>query len=322
MSSVYTPTAVALGNITIPIGSDARTATSITAPLQAVADGVLHVQNRTDALADLTALAAITTPTDGLVRTVELFGTYVFDSGYSTTDSPWSIAAADATPGRWRHVLSTLRGGASGLAGLDASSRVEILGAGWPVFEAGSRSRTIAVPMHSMLGTEGNVTRAKSATFSAVGIDAAYCSLINGRASFANAPGAALSQGIIVCLDPWLHDGATLSQVTMQLEGAAGHVGLPATQASFGVFRVPKLSLGFTSLLAAGDWLTDSQASTAAYEASHALTMTPDQNNVIDRSAYSYYAQAFDEFGANSAAGLSIYGFELTLSSIADMRPA
>lgn len=43
MSTVYTPTAVALGDITLPTGADARTATSITAPLQAVADGVAYV---------------------------------------------------------------------------------------------------------------------------------------------------------------------------------------------------------------------------------------------------------------------------------------
>ncbi len=43
MSSVYTPTAVALGNITLPSDLDARTAATINVPLQAIADGVKYL---------------------------------------------------------------------------------------------------------------------------------------------------------------------------------------------------------------------------------------------------------------------------------------
>lgn len=50
MSSVYTPTAVALGNITIPSDGDARNAASINVPLQAIADGVAFSSPRVDIL--------------------------------------------------------------------------------------------------------------------------------------------------------------------------------------------------------------------------------------------------------------------------------
>lgn len=50
MSTVYSPTAVAIGDITLPTGADARTATSITAPLEAVADGVKYATEIIDKL--------------------------------------------------------------------------------------------------------------------------------------------------------------------------------------------------------------------------------------------------------------------------------
>jgi len=46
MSSVYTPSSVALGNITIPSDGDARSAASVNVPMQAIADGVKYVDAR------------------------------------------------------------------------------------------------------------------------------------------------------------------------------------------------------------------------------------------------------------------------------------
>ncbi|HXG69981.1 MAG TPA: hypothetical protein VNJ04_05130 [Gemmatimonadaceae bacterium] len=53
MSSVYTPNAVALGNITLPSDGDARSAASVSAPLQALADGVKSNATRLERRLDI-----------------------------------------------------------------------------------------------------------------------------------------------------------------------------------------------------------------------------------------------------------------------------
>lgn len=50
MSTVYTPSASELVDITIPSDGDARTAASVNAPLESLADGVLFTQEGVDAL--------------------------------------------------------------------------------------------------------------------------------------------------------------------------------------------------------------------------------------------------------------------------------
>lgn len=126
MSTVYTPSPVALANITIPADGDARSAASVNAPLQAIADGVADLQSQVSPLASLTALAAITTPADGTTRHVLGFGGYTFKTAATTGISPFRVAAADATPGGWEsntaHETSLVRFCAPGLLSPTLSS--------------------------------------------------------------------------------------------------------------------------------------------------------------------------------------------------------
>lgn len=73
--SVYTPTAVALGNITIPADGDARNAASVNVPIQAIADGVAYANSLVIERVDIIATNKTWTPGAGTTAaTAELFG--------------------------------------------------------------------------------------------------------------------------------------------------------------------------------------------------------------------------------------------------------
>ncbi len=76
MSSVYTPTAVVLGNITLPSDGDAHSAASVNAPLAAIADGVAFAMTASPARIDsLTAASGNWTCPAGVTSvTLEMCG--------------------------------------------------------------------------------------------------------------------------------------------------------------------------------------------------------------------------------------------------------
>ncbi len=314
MSTIYTPSPVALGDVTLPSDGDAMSAASVNTPLEGLADGIAYLGQTTTTVASLAALTAIAAPTNSVLRFVKGYGGYLFDTSRSdTVASPLILAADDITPGRWISQLLYLPGSV------------------WPTFTS-ARSRVRAVSLHDYRITELNQTRGKTVSFipywantdlsdgdlPPAGGDASYA---DGVFAFLNPPGSPYTQGISICLDPYVHDAARLATVKVQAKGAAGHGSLPNAQWSFGVFRKPKLSATSLSSLRGGvDYLGDSALSTGAYEVSHAITMTTDTGNVIDTSSYTYTAQIWNESGTNSIAGLEVYGLELTFDQIADMR--
>lgn len=133
---------------------------------------------------------------------------------------------------------------------------------------------------------------------------------------------SAVAYGYWADIGLWLPDGATISTVTMSLKGAAGHGALPLLMPKFGVWRRNKdFSTGVTSgnifLYGGGagtGLVTDASASTAAYQATHDVVFTPDQNAVVDKSAYSYHLTYWNEGHTNAQTGLSIYGFTVALA--------
>lgn len=118
-----------------------------------------------------------------------------------------------------------------------------------------------------------------------------------------------------------IHDGATLSSVTVYYSIATSH--FPANKLSFAVRRNPGNGSAESSLVVAGSTAV-AGANAAAYFNSGtvtALTITCDQNNVMDRANFgSYYIVATEENGSSSVAGNYIYGFEATYTNISNMR--
>ncbi|AKV02332.1 hypothetical protein AKJ09_08995 [Labilithrix luteola] len=283
-------------------------------------------------LASLAALAAIPSPTNRTVRFVDSFGFFIFDSTKSAgdADDPFSVAASDGTSGLWLHELFATFNAAGGIPRMTIAKDLIVMNPGYPVFQT-YRSSVKCLSLHDYRITELNQTRSRSASFvpsyassSLFGGGPAPstgdASFADGVFTFKNAPGAPFTQGISINLDPYVHNGALLSSVKAQVQGAAAHAGLPTSQVSVGVFRKAKFTAGLTSLVSTGDFVTDAQATTAAYQTAHALTLTPNQNNTIDKSNYSYSIQIWNEWGTNSLLGLQVLGLELTHSNIQDMR--
>lgn len=313
MGTPYTGTDSYPTSYTIPDDGDAVDASAVNVAFEALGDRTESLGLSRASLVDIAALTALLVPTDGMVRHVLGFGFYTFVSASTVTvESPAVVAAGDATAGRWI---------------ADEDHAVSIVRTTWPTFTGGSRTRTRALSVHDYRITELNVARARTASFvpyfldgspAPVGGDASYA---DGTFIFKNAPTSTLTQGISICIDPYVHNGARLASVSALISGAASHAGLTLTQASIGVFRKPILSnLSPLTLRAAADFLNDAQGSTAAYQANHTLTLTTDQFNIIDSSAFSYFVQIWNEFGSQSLPGLSVYGLALNFDGIADMR--
>ena len=136
---------------------------------------------------------------------------------------------------------------------------------------------------------------------------------------FNAAAGGSQPYAFAVALDDYLENGATLTGATLNWN-ASNHTALPAYQPFFGIFSVPTVSpvtdasTLLRSLLSTY-WATNAAATVAAYNAaSQSLIWTPDQNNVIDRTAYTYFAVIADEVGTNAQAGNAYRSLLLTMS--------
>ena len=305
MSTVYTPAAVQLGPITIPSDGDPAAAASVNAPIQAIADGVTYL-NPVAAymlpLADLTALAAITTPADGRVCHVLSFGTFVFKTSATSGFSPFRVAAADATVGGWvsstNHQTSLTR-----YLTLNKDVRISAL--------SGAITAILA-----SVGLQNNVDYANPTVAQAGMSDRGfYSNIVYGA--------GAGSYAWSVPLDAALVDGSTLSSATLHFRPVGGHAAVPTVQPWFGILRNVRTSYnpvsekmksgttGYTQLAA---------ASVAAYQVDQAMVFTPDQNNVIDLSTYSYLLVIGDEGAGNMLAGCRFAQVGLSMTGIPDAR--
>lgn len=127
------------------------------------------------------------------------------------------------------------------------------------------------------------------------------------------------SAGFVLCLDPYLIDGATLTNVAVRLDPAGAHVALPGRMPRFAVCRIAGDATVVT-LHSAGNAIADTSASTGVYEAAHLVTSAMDQNNVVDKSQYSYWVGVWNEGGTNAVAQLAV-PYVLLTETITDLRP-
>ncbi len=122
-----------------------------------------------------------------------------------------------------------------------------------------------------------------------------------------------------------VHNGAVLSAVRVFFQVPVGKVGLPSIPADYpylGVFRHDPQFKDAESLLAAGFSQLPVASSLADYingGAPKTLTLTPDQNNTIDRSSYEYFLLFVDDAVAGAPRN-SILGIELVFDSITTLR--
>jgi len=114
-------------------------------------------------------------------------------------------------------------------------------------------------------------------------------------------------------LDELLHyHGYTIASCKLKVKGAAGHGALPA-----GMPRICLVRFGASANagLHSTTWVLDTAANVAAYEVEHDITLTPDQNAVINCEQYQYALLVQNEYGANSAIGLQFRRIVLTLTA-------
>jgi hypothetical protein len=294
MGSPYTASPVALGTITVPADGDNRNAAVFNVPMQAIADGVAFEAARVTAIADLTALAAVTTPANGLVKHVIGFGWYVFQTSATTGISPYRVAAADATPGGWtsgtaHETTLTRYVPANRIAGIASAAQVPALVGPYVGLTSGSQFQLGAGSMQ--VGPLSSSTT--------------------------------LAWGVVLPIDGWLVNGATLASIVATFTPSFTQAQpSPGQAVQFGVMASPRggYSVGThipLSLLSAG-FVLDSGAKVAG--TNRTLTLTTDQNNVIDLATYSYAISLWDEHGTGAASGNTFHTFAISLTGIANAR--
>lgn len=134
-----------------------------------------------------------------------------------------------------------------------------------------------------------------------------------------------------VCdLTPFMHNGATLTSALLSFFPAT-HANLPGSgnMPAFGIFRVTPTTTAdvFSSSINTTNCLINpgpsvqlvQPANVGLYNAQQSLTYTANQNNVIDKSSYTYLAIIWDEGGSNAVAGNYYQTIELTFGSIANL---
>jgi len=285
-------------SITIPSDGDTIDAADVNTPFAAIWD-------QHDVLADTAALTAILVPTHGLVRYVRGYGHYVFvTSGTysaSTAASPWILTATDGTPGRWVLDLTAEanRTVSRGFALADAHAR------GCDEGAAKSADPSTIASQWAPILDNGDATVARSK----------YYTDRHGLRFYDVVAAAATGKHVLVPLNPYLIQGSTLSSVLLILRGAAGHGALPAMMPALGVTRLDHVADTWASLKSGTAMTDDASASVVAYEASHGITATLDQNNVIDTTTYSYFAVICNEGHTNATTQLRLQQLIVTMTA-------
>jgi len=126
--------------------------------------------------------------------------------------------------------------------------------------------------------------------------------------------GAALANvfGIEIGTDLHPYHGWTLTTCVLTLQGKSPHDALPALMPRAALARY---DAGASASLCSTAWAIDASADTTAYQASHTITLTVDQNNVIDADSYDYIFLVQNEGNTNGVAGLKIDKIVLTFTA-------
>ncbi len=275
-------------SITIPSDGDTIDAVDVNVPLAAEWD-------QHDFLDTPVALQAILVPTHGLVRYVRGYGHYTFvtSGSYSATtaQSPWILTATDGTAGRWAH-----QDAAQALATI--GRRVNLSRSVIGVTAITAKSGTTGGPFDEIPSTGTPILN-----FFTVGLW--FADVNNATAS---------TRHLIVSIDDALCHGATLEYAALYLTGKAGHAGLPAVMPGLSIVRWDA-TIGTVQSLRAAGMVDDASGTTAAYQALHGITFTPDQYNVIDKGNYNYGAIICNEADTNALNQLRLHGLEVNMSA-------
>jgi hypothetical protein len=279
--------------ITIPSDGDTIDAADVNTPLAAVWD-------RHDFVDTLVALQAILVPTHGLVRYVRGYGHFVFvTSGTysaSTVASPWILTATDGTAGRW-------------VMDLTAESNRTVITSFAPHLMGALTTNGTYTKAHDWSGTVLLVPTTAAPDASRYYNEGRQVKFYDVDAA------AALVKHLLFPLNQYLVHGATLGSVKLILGGNGAHLGLPAVMPALGIVRHEPLADTTASLHSTTPMKDDASASAAAFDAIHSITFTPDQNNEIDLTQYSYYAVVCNEGHTNALAELRLRQLIITMTA-------
>lgn len=119
--------------------------------------------------------------------------------------------------------------------------------------------------------------------------------------------------GTVAAFDIDPPHGSVLSEVSAWITPSGGHSALPATMPVIDVRRVHMNGGGTTSLGMA----TDGSLNTTSYQQPHSINVFG-LAATVDRSGYRYIMVFSDELGANSQAGMDVYGcsFAYTITNV------
>lgn len=194
-------------------------------------------------------------------------------SGIITTTAPTSIDGG----------VFTYKGGRAQLGNND-----------YPVFTS-AQSRDIVMQFDNVRPAIGAVYNYE-VSLSPRGIQMAYST---GAFNYIPVPGRCI------------HTGATLTTVEVTIRIAQPHAAVPANQPAFGLFRADSGRVFALQSLYSGTTVALAAGSADAYfdlGAPQIITLTCDQNNVVDATNYVYLLKFFDENGANSfASSLNVW---------------
>lgn len=297
MSSTYAGNAANYPeNLTLPTDGDPNAASTYRPGFDGLADRTAFLKAGIAVVTDLNALAAIASPADGLVRHVLGQGLFVFKSSATTGLSPFRVAAADATPG------------------------------GWVASAAHETSLTRYVPCRAIIGVTPSALLPTAANVLFNVLTASDLKFVagGGVTILRSSTHATNAWGFLLPLDEHLVDGATLASATLRwVPGGAG--GPPAVLPRMAIVRSDRNGEGSPSAgttyasLHSSDFVFDA-AGTYTIGAARDLVFTPDQNNVIDRSSYSYCALIYDECGTGATDSNTFHALALAMSGVPDGR--
>ena len=227
---------------------------------------------------------------DGITRTLN------GDDG--GTWAPTKPIALGGTQGLQLGASSTITGGVVAKSG----GQLSLGNNDFPTF-AGAQTRTLEVPL-----LPNNISNnGQDSDFSS--LYGCLRTLVNGASIWLAIPGR------------YLHNGATLSTITMNYRVGRPHSALPIVQPALQCYRVT--TAGVQAALAAGAAQVADASAQAYYAAGNkkSLVLTCTTNNVIDTSQYTYLVKWIEETGASVLAPLTLlHSLTLGYTAIADMR--
>lgn len=118
-----------------------------------------------------------------------------------------------------------------------------------------------------------------------------------------------------------LHNGATLNSITISFQVGTSHSSVPQFTPAVGIYLadLKDNSSSELAMYSGGVYYLPNPGSGAAYYNGgnfQQLTMTTNQNNIIDTSKYIYWIIVADENGTNSHSGNNYFGYAINYTDI------